>query len=263
MLVTGFLTAKPGLLSADGWSAFRFLHTRVAPLLLVPLLYAHSLAGILFLTSRSKRLDRPGVRKGAVALWTGAALVVAYAYLAEPSVPSTPLEPPDADAEVRLEGEEAGGQPLEGGVVADGAATDGAAQTTGSARVDAASSVAAATSSPERDAGDSALLGAPTARPSTGAQDTTTAPRPPPTTSPAPPSRSIASASAWASAAPPKPDGTALVGQRCGRCHGLDKVYAKPRSGAEWQAVLGRMIALGAQLDADERRAVMQVLPRR
>jgi len=40
--------------------------------------------------------------------------------------------------------------------------------------------------------------------------------------------------------------GRALVDQRCGRCHGLDRVYKTAEAPAEWRATVARMVAFAA-----------------
>ena len=40
--------------------------------------------------------------------------------------------------------------------------------------------------------------------------------------------------------------GRALVDQRCGRCHSLDRVYKTAESPEEWRAAVGRMVAIAA-----------------
>jgi len=58
-------------------------------------------------------------------------------------------------------------------------------------------------------------------------------------------------------------DGEQLVNERCTVCHSIDRVDRKIASGADratWEQTVDRMISNGAQLNADERTAVIDYL---
>ena len=57
-----------------------------------------------------------------------------------------------------------------------------------------------------------------------------------------------------------EPDGEGLVAERCSVCHSAEKVYAAEHSPEEWAAVVDRMVAKGARLDADERGRLVAYL---
>jgi hypothetical protein len=55
-------------------------------------------------------------------------------------------------------------------------------------------------------------------------------------------------------------DGDTLVSERCTVCHSRDRIDAKDEDEAGWTAIVDRMISYGAQLNAEERDAVIQYL---
>lgn len=55
-------------------------------------------------------------------------------------------------------------------------------------------------------------------------------------------------------------DGAALVQERCTQCHDLARVEGESESPEEWTAIVDNMIARGAQLDDQERQAVIDYL---
>ena len=64
-------------------------------------------------------------------------------------------------------------------------------------------------------------------------------------------------------AAPVKlPDGAGadLVAGACGICHGVDRVVAVARPGRQWEAIVHRMAAIGAPIDADQARQIISYL---
>ena len=62
---------------------------------------------------------------------------------------------------------------------------------------------------------------------------------------------------------PPPASGAHIIQRKCASCHGLDVVYGQKRSAREWGAVLAQMIGYGAQLTPQERRVLMNQLPRK
>jgi mono/diheme cytochrome c family protein len=58
------------------------------------------------------------------------------------------------------------------------------------------------------------------------------------------------------------PDGAGanLVAGACGICHGVDRVVAVARPGRQWEAIVNRMIAIGAPIDADQSRQIISYL---
>ena len=62
-----------------------------------------------------------------------------------------------------------------------------------------------------------------------------------------------------ATAAVKLPDGAGadLVAGACGICHGVDRVVAVVRPGRQWEAIVHRMAAIGAPIDADQARQII------
>jgi mono/diheme cytochrome c family protein len=58
------------------------------------------------------------------------------------------------------------------------------------------------------------------------------------------------------------PDGAGadLVAGACGICHGVDRVVAVARPGRQWEAIVHRMVAVGAPIDADQARQIISYL---
>jgi mono/diheme cytochrome c family protein len=58
------------------------------------------------------------------------------------------------------------------------------------------------------------------------------------------------------------PDGAGadLVAGACGTCHGVDRVVAVARPGRQWEAIVHRMVAIGAPIDADQARQIISYL---
>lgn len=73
----------------------------------------------------------------------------------------------------------------------------------------------------------------------------------------------VAPQAAPASAAPAALDGAALVAARCTTCHSADRINKASKDRAGWEATVDRMIGYGAQLNADERAAVLDYLSSR
>lgn len=67
------------------------------------------------------------------------------------------------------------------------------------------------------------------------------------------------SASASAVTLPQAP-GKAIIEQRCTLCHDLDRAVGTRRTTSEWDAIIGRMIALGAPMSATDARTVSAYL---
>jgi mono/diheme cytochrome c family protein len=58
----------------------------------------------------------------------------------------------------------------------------------------------------------------------------------------------------------PEGGGKSLVEQRCTLCHGLDRAAGVKRSRTEWDAVMSRMIFLGAPVSGDELKTITAYL---
>jgi mono/diheme cytochrome c family protein len=58
------------------------------------------------------------------------------------------------------------------------------------------------------------------------------------------------------------PDGAGkvLVEERCALCHGLDRAAGTRRTRAEWDAIMSRMIFLGAPVSGDELKTIKSYL---
>jgi mono/diheme cytochrome c family protein len=58
------------------------------------------------------------------------------------------------------------------------------------------------------------------------------------------------------------PDGAGadLVAGACGTCHGLNRVVAVARLGRQWEAIVHRMVAIGAPIDADQAGQIISYL---
>jgi mono/diheme cytochrome c family protein len=54
--------------------------------------------------------------------------------------------------------------------------------------------------------------------------------------------------------------GADLVAGACGTCHGVDRVVAVARPGRQWEAIVHRMVAIGAPIDADQARQIISYL---
>jgi mono/diheme cytochrome c family protein len=54
--------------------------------------------------------------------------------------------------------------------------------------------------------------------------------------------------------------GADLVAGACGICHGVDRVVAVARPGQQWEAIVHRMVAIGAPIDADQTRQIISYL---
>jgi cytochrome c-type biogenesis protein CcmH/NrfF len=60
--------------------------------------------------------------------------------------------------------------------------------------------------------------------------------------------------------APAQLDGEALTQERCSTCHDISRVESAQKTEDEWRANVERMVAKGADLDAEEQEAVIQYL---
>lgn len=56
------------------------------------------------------------------------------------------------------------------------------------------------------------------------------------------------------------PNGKAVMENRCGDCHGLEKVTNASKDSAAWQTTVNRMISKGAKLNAEEKAALIDYL---
>ncbi|HET9783454.1 MAG TPA: hypothetical protein VFP94_00720 [Terriglobales bacterium] len=69
---------------------------------------------------------------------------------------------------------------------------------------------------------------------------------------------------AVAAVAAAAPEADAAVGQlvlaRCGSCHGLDTLSHNPQDAAGWSKTVDSMIALGAQVQPQEKSALVEYL---
>ena len=54
--------------------------------------------------------------------------------------------------------------------------------------------------------------------------------------------------------------GADLVEGACASCHGLDRVVAANRPGHQWQAIVHRMVEIGAQLDDGQSKQIITYL---
>ena len=54
--------------------------------------------------------------------------------------------------------------------------------------------------------------------------------------------------------------GADLVTDACGICHGVDRVVAVARPGRQWEAIVHRMVAIGAPIDADQTGQIISYL---
>ncbi|AIF70128.1 hypothetical protein PAP_08740 [Palaeococcus pacificus DY20341] len=84
-LLSGFFTTKNFLVGK--WisysSAYR-IHTIILPIIFIPLLYVHSLAGILIAIERVRALNKGTIRKTIVVIWTLIFMGLLVLYLAQP-----------------------------------------------------------------------------------------------------------------------------------------------------------------------------------
>jgi len=54
--------------------------------------------------------------------------------------------------------------------------------------------------------------------------------------------------------------GADLVAGACGTCHGVDRVVAVARPGRQWEAIVHRMVAIGAPIDPDQTGQIISYL---
>ena len=55
-------------------------------------------------------------------------------------------------------------------------------------------------------------------------------------------------------------DGKALLADRCGSCHGLDRTERARKTEAEWRVTVTRMVQKGAALNTDETELLIRFL---
>jgi cytochrome c5 len=55
-------------------------------------------------------------------------------------------------------------------------------------------------------------------------------------------------------------DGAALVQERCTVCHSIDRIQSASKTKDQWTSTVERMIGKGANLNADEKTAVINYL---
>ncbi|MGC9347371.1 MAG: hypothetical protein ACP5JG_04455 [Anaerolineae bacterium] len=55
-------------------------------------------------------------------------------------------------------------------------------------------------------------------------------------------------------------DGATLLEERCTQCHGLDRVTSASKTEAEWQTTVEDMVQKGAQLNEQEKEALVAYL---
>lgn len=77
------------------------------------------------------------------------------------------------------------------------------------------------------------------------------------------PSAMMSSSDTGADTMSPALDGNALVEARCTTCHSRDRIDNASKDRTGWEATVDRMIGYGAQLNADEREAVIEYLSTR
>jgi len=51
-----------------------------------------------------------------------------------------------------------------------------------------------------------------------------------------------------------------ILKKRCTECHNIDLVYRTPKSQAQWERTVDRMISYGATLDKEEREIIIKYL---
>jgi cytochrome c2 len=51
-----------------------------------------------------------------------------------------------------------------------------------------------------------------------------------------------------------------IIEKRCSVCHSTNRVYDAKKSKADWESTVSRMTSYGAQLNQDEREAVINYL---
>ena len=249
-LLTGFLAAK--WFVAEGWVApatVRAWHVQWLPLAFVPVVFVHSLCGILFLLQRSKRFDRPAVRAGAAVLWTAVLGLFVWLYLARPPAPPRVAEP-DPQAE------------HDASIVAEQSAPDAADEprtAPSPAGVDATTApdphtAAPTTPAPVLDAAP-AETGADTA-----ADPDAAVPPDGPRTEPEAAATLRDAGAARDAAADEARRAESLLQARCASCHGLDKVRSARHDAAGWTASIDRMIGYGAVVSAREKALLVRYL---
>lgn len=69
-----------------------------------------------------------------------------------------------------------------------------------------------------------------------------------------------AAAPAATPAAPPPGPGLDLINERCGFCHTVGQVFAKPRTEADWAATVQGMADRGAEVSPEEIKTITAYL---
>ena len=113
----------------------------------------------------------------------------------------------------------------------------------------------------------------PTSLPADNADEYTRTPPPPVEVQPTQPPAETQPTSPPAEATPTQPpeeqqpttqpvsaDGAVLLQDRCGTCHGLDRVTSVRKTREEWEQTVTGMVAKGAKLDQDELETLIAYL---
>lgn len=90
-LLSGFFMTKSFLVPWIGYDISKYLHTILLTIIILPLIYLHSMSGILFAIQRHKKWNRKPVKITVCALWTILFLLMLYLFFVQP--PSKPGVP--------------------------------------------------------------------------------------------------------------------------------------------------------------------------
>jgi len=111
-LFTGFSMVKNLVIPWLGYPTAQYFHTKVLPLVFIPLFYLHSLSGILILFTRHKFLNKKPLKISAGVLWTAMLIAFGYLYFAQNPLPPAAIQnnatPQPNSATVSLSVEETG-----------------------------------------------------------------------------------------------------------------------------------------------------------
>ncbi|MCK9351545.1 MAG: cytochrome b5-like heme/steroid binding domain-containing protein [Candidatus Paceibacterota bacterium] len=100
-LLSGFLSVKPSALPWLPKVDSYYLHVVVLPLLFVPIIYLHSLMGILLFFSRNPKYDKVPLKSAAAGLWTALFILFGFLYFVPAAVPEA-VNSPAASAQTTL-----------------------------------------------------------------------------------------------------------------------------------------------------------------
>lgn len=262
MMVSGFLTAKPFLADFIDFQTARLIHTIAAPLLFVPLLIIHTTAGILYMAGRNKSTSKPQVKWTLAGGWIVLLATLSVLYFAgspqevEQGALSSFDDPADA---LTTEDADLTSRSADGDAPRTDADFDIEDEPRAASDIDADLSALDAAESSKSRRDEVQVSRSDNNRPRAKGQ-------------PLSPRSSNGSKNEAKTKSENQEDdepetkrlsGSVLVQQRCLGCHPASVVYGTKRTPAGWNSTIARMMAMGAQLNSEERAVVTRYLIRR